>query len=119
MRKGYLLWFFAFLCSQLFLCSLSLDEVPTLQNTDPKIKKLPPVAQEKQGTYSSGNFSLHTYGHGGAKDHTTDTEMTQRGKGTYGGANVVHRRPGEKAAASVLESPFGLFLLLILPHLVA
>ncbi|XP_027168767.1 uncharacterized protein LOC113768559 [Coffea eugenioides] len=117
MRKGYLLWFFTLLCSQLFLCSLSLDEVPTLQNKDPKIKKLPPVAQEKQGTYSSGNFSLHTYG--GAKDHTTDTEMAQRGRGTYGGANVVHRRPGEKAAASVLESPFGLFLLLILPHLVA
>lgn len=74
------------------------------------------------GTHSNGNVNPDTEGDGEsieAMDRTTDTEKAQRGKGSYGGANVVHKRPYEKAAASVLKSPLGLFLLHILPHLIA
>lgn len=62
-----------------------------------------------------------------AKDHAFG-KKAQRGKGSYGGANVVHRRPNAKSAASVLESPFGCIstnvcisfsLLLALAHLIA
>lgn len=40
-------------------------------------------------------------------------EKSQKGKGSYGGANVVHRRPGEKSVAPALQSSCALILISI------
>ncbi|KAL2234552.1 UNVERIFIED_CONTAM: hypothetical protein Sindi_1187400 [Sesamum indicum] len=53
----------------------------------------------------------------------TSTEDAQKGKGPYGGANVVHRRPAKKSAAPLhkpcfLVSSLGFtFTLLLALHL--
>lgn len=37
-----------------------------------------------------------------ASETITVAGKGQKGKGAYGGANIVHRQPGEKSAAAVL-----------------
>ncbi|KAK4414020.1 hypothetical protein Salat_2814800 [Sesamum alatum] len=56
--------------------------------------------------------------------NVTWTEDAQKGKGSYGGANVVHRRPAQKSAAPlhkpcflVLSASLGFFALLLAFHL--
>ncbi|KAL3511993.1 hypothetical protein ACH5RR_024710 [Cinchona calisaya] len=109
----------------LVLYGSSFDEAHELESKDPNVSKHPLVAQEMQGTNDSGIVNPNTVG--GGVEHLE--EKARRGRGSSGGANVVHHPTPVRAAASVLESPFvfisttniciSLNLLLVLPHLIA
>ncbi|KAL3528992.1 hypothetical protein ACH5RR_008314 [Cinchona calisaya] len=120
MRKILVLWFFTLLCVEA-LYGLSLNEVH-IENKESKLSKDLLVAQENQGTYGSGYVNLHAEGDDEnleGTEHVFDAVKARRGKGSNGGANLVHHpRNTVRAAASVLDSPFGFSLFLILPQLI-
>ncbi|KAL2539382.1 Uncharacterized protein Adt_00360 [Abeliophyllum distichum] len=92
MKKSYLACIFILFSAQLLLSSLALEYSQKLQ-------------QENHST--SRKFNYHAETHVKefvAKHDIIWTEKGQKGKGSYGGANVVHRRP-QRNEASLLYRP--------------
>ncbi|KAL7152626.1 hypothetical protein ABFS83_04G110700 [Erythranthe nasuta] len=80
-------WLLVLLCSSNLLASYSSKEV---------------------SVWVSVSDLHYEHGSGGGKEVTAPEKITTsekgQGKGSYGGANIVHRRPGQKSAA-VLYAP--------------
>ncbi|XP_062156823.1 uncharacterized protein LOC133864489 isoform X2 [Alnus glutinosa] len=99
-------------CSEVILSISALESFSTLRPEGSKLSKRLRQEQEVHG-HDDVNGTVGLYGDGtGSIDHEKgynekqeiyDSGKSQRGKGAYGGANIVHRpRRGERSAASSL-----------------
>ncbi|KAH6819557.1 hypothetical protein C2S51_003160 [Perilla frutescens var. frutescens] len=88
-------WILILLCIFNFLTTLAHQDSEMLRSKDFLI---------------SSNLENHDSDHARKLTAAAAAEISltgrgQKGKGAYGGANVVHRRPGDKGAAAVLHTP--------------
>ncbi|KAH6771940.1 hypothetical protein C2S52_005312 [Perilla frutescens var. hirtella] len=86
-------WILILLCTSNFLPTFAHQDSEMLRSKDFLI---------------SSNLENHDSDHARKLTAAAEISLTgrgQKGKGAYGGANVVHRRPGDKSAAAALHTP--------------
>ncbi|KAL1554099.1 hypothetical protein AAHA92_14693 [Salvia divinorum] len=94
-------WILILLCTSNFITTFAHQDLEMLRSKDLLISSSLPNLEK-----------IHDSGHG--RKLATAEEITlsgkgQKGKGAYGGANVVHKRPGEKNAAPTYRPCLFLF----------
>ncbi|KAI3463478.1 hypothetical protein Pfo_020141 [Paulownia fortunei] len=108
-------WLWVLLCASNFLSSFAHENPQTLRSRDFLIssEELSLSDLEEHGTSTGagtgGKLKLYTDSDRRklmASENITLTENAQRGKGSYGGANIVHRRPPQKSSALLSRPHF-------------
>ncbi|KAH7547532.1 hypothetical protein FEM48_Zijuj01G0319800 [Ziziphus jujuba var. spinosa] len=114
--KGSLLPWFLFISYVISSMALSSSSNSEDQDFDPS----KPIMQGIQNQELNRTMGLYPEGDNGREYNGKHTRFesikAQRGKGSYGGANIVHRGPNEKSAASLIARP-PLFITMIFTFL--
>ncbi|KAG2729499.1 hypothetical protein I3843_01G248100 [Carya illinoinensis] len=97
----------AFACLVLIMCTHQILSSSALRNSldleNEGSQKLSKRLREEQEVVLHVNGTVGLYN---GKQEIYDSGKSQRGKGAYGGANIVHRpHPENKNAASLLATP--------------
>ncbi|KAF3450991.1 hypothetical protein FNV43_RR07080 [Rhamnella rubrinervis] len=96
--KGRLLAWFLFISCTHALAILALESASNLQ--DKVFESSKPIMQGIKVGAVNGTIGLYPEGNGREnmrKSTRFESRKSQRGKGSYGGANIVHRPPNERS----------------------